>query len=160
MQSNGADFYPLSPMQEGILFHTLEHPGSGMYFDQVGFPLRGDLDVAALERAWQHVIERHAILRTHFVTKKVKAPIQVVRPGVKTPFTFIDWRHFTEEEQKVKLEEYLAADRDLGFDIQEAPLMRLTLIQLDDTSYYFNWSWHHILLDGWSSALVVSEVKA
>ena len=58
------DIYPLSPMQEGMLFHSLYSPGSDLYFEQFSCRLQGDLDIAAFKQSWQEVVNRHSILRT------------------------------------------------------------------------------------------------
>ena len=80
-------FYPLAPMQEGILFHTLYDPQSGVYFEQLTCLLEGDLDEAALRRAWEQVVARHTIFRTAFVWEGLKAPVQVVYRQVTPPWT-------------------------------------------------------------------------
>src|SRR5215211_5746287 len=64
---NIEDIYPLSPLQQGLLFHTLENPGSGAYVEQLSCALLGPLDLAAFGAAWQSVIDRHPVLRTAFV---------------------------------------------------------------------------------------------
>ena len=72
------DIYELSPMQQGMLFHTLYAPESGVYFEQRNCLLAGPLDVAAFKRAWQTVVERHAVLRTAFYWDEADKPLQVV----------------------------------------------------------------------------------
>jgi hypothetical protein len=70
--------YPLSPMQHGMLFHTLYEPESGMYFEQLSCTLDGNLNVLAFQQAWQQVVDRHPVLRTAFVWNKIEKPLQVV----------------------------------------------------------------------------------
>ncbi|MBN4003643.1 amino acid adenylation domain-containing protein [Nostoc sp. LPT] len=157
---NIEDFYPLSPMQQGILYHSLAAPKSGNYFEQFSWTLQGKLNITAFHRAWQHIIERHSILRTCFVWEGLKEPVQVVHRQVVLPWQEYNWQHLSSDEQQQKLELFLESDRSGGFEITQPPLMRLTLVQLSDTSYNFTWSHHHLLLDGWSVAIIFKEVFA
>ncbi|WP_423782433.1 amino acid adenylation domain-containing protein, partial [Fischerella thermalis] len=157
---NIADFYPLSPMQQGILFHCLADPKSGVYFDQFSCTIEGNLNIAAFHRAWQQVLNRHSILRTCFLWEGLKEPVQVVHRQVKLPFVHQDWRHLSSVAQQEQIEAFLPSDRCQGFNLTVAPLMRLLLIQLTDHSYHFIWSSHHLLLDGWSVPLIFQEVLA
>ncbi|TBR57014.1 non-ribosomal peptide synthetase, partial [Westiellopsis prolifica IICB1] len=155
---NIEDFYPLSPMQQGILFHSLADTKSSVYFEQLSWTLEGKLNTTAFRRAWQHIVERHAILRTCFIWEGLKEPVQIVHRQVSLPWQEYNWQHLSLEEQQQKLELFWESDRSAGFKLTHPPLMRLTLIQLSENSYNFTWSNHHLLLDGWSTALVFKEV--
>jgi len=157
---NLEDFYPLSPMQEGMLFHTISSPHSGMYVLQQTCTLVGKLDVRAFEHAWQQVLGRHPILRTRFLWEGLKRPVQVVERGPKLTADRLDWRGLAEPEQTARLGAYLEADRVRGFDLSIAPLMRLALIRIKEDTHYFIWSYHHLVLDGWSMSLVIKDVFA
>jgi len=157
---NIEDIYPLSPMQQGMLFHSLYAPETGVYFEQSSYTLRGDLNIPAFERAWQRVIDRHPVLRTAFVWEGLDEPLQVVHRRVELPLEKQDWRGLSEDEQETRLEAFLQADRERGFDLGKAPLIRLTLIRTADDVYHFVWSHHHLLLDGWSQPILVREVFA
>ena len=150
--------YPLSPMQQGMLFESLYAPHSGVNIEQIVGTLRHALDVSAFQQAWNKVITRHAILRTSFRWEGLKAPVQEVRREAAMPFEAGDWSRFSESERAVKLEEYLQADRRRGFDLAEAPLMRLALFACGENDFQFVWSFHHALLDGRSFAAVLGEV--
>ncbi len=150
--------YPLSPMQQGMLFHSLYAPESGVYFEQLSATLRGDLDLVAFERAWQRVIDRHPILRTAFAWKSLDRSLQVVHRRVSLQLEERDWRGASPAEQEARLEGFLQADRARGFDLSRAPLMRLALLRTADDVHAFVWSHHHILLDGWSLPLLLREV--
>ena len=157
---NIEDIYPLSPLQQGLLFHTLYDPESEAYFEQLSCTLRGALDADALRRAWQSVIDRHTILRTAFFWERRDKPLQVVRRKATLPWQQEDWRGLSTLEQQERFKSYLEADRSRGFELSKAPLMRVILIQLTEDTYYLVWSHHHILLDGWSVGLVMNEVFA
>jgi surfactin family lipopeptide synthetase C len=157
---NVEDFYPLSPMQEGMFFHSLYQSESGSYFRQPNCTVYGPIDIAQFERAWQHVVARHAILRTSFVWGELQKPVQVVQRRTELPLEQLDWREFTATEQEQRLRVYLQADIERGFDLSQAPLMRLAIIRLAEEQHHFIWSFHHLLLDGWSVSLVLKEVFA
>lgn len=150
--------YPLSPMQQGMLFHTLYEPEPGMYFEQLSCTLKGSLNVLAFQQAWQQVVDRHPALRTAVVWNNIEKPLQVVGRRVSLPWQQYDWRGLSPVEQQQKLEVFLQTDRQQGFQLSKAPLMRLTLIQIDESVYQFIYSFHHLLLDGWSLSLVIKEV--
>ncbi len=154
------DIYPLTPMQQGMLFHSLYAPESGVYVEQMDCPLHGRVDVLAFERAWGHVIERHPILRTAFLWEELDEPLQVVQQQVDLPFEQRDWRGVPLVEQAARLEQLRHQDQRRGFDLSEAPLMRLTLLQTADDAYHFVWTHHHLLIDGWSLPLLLQEVFA
>jgi amino acid adenylation domain-containing protein/non-ribosomal peptide synthase protein (TIGR01720 family) len=152
------DLYPLTPMQQGMLFNTLFEPELQRGIEQMRCRLEGVLDASKLKQAWEHVIERHSILRTAFAWQGLHQMLQIVRPKVALPWEQIDWRALPLEEQEERLQTLLEADQQRGFDPSVAPLMRCTLLQLADDVYHFIWSYHHLLLDGWSIPLLLDEV--
>jgi surfactin family lipopeptide synthetase C len=158
--NNIEDLYELSPMQQGMLFHTLYAPESEVYFEQLLCILQGKLNFPAFEQAWQQVVARHSILRSSFHWEEIEKPLQMASKQVDLPWEEIDWRHFTPDEQQQHLEDFLKCDRQKGFELDVAPLMRFTIIQLEEETYQFIWSHHHILFDGWSMQIILKEVFA
>ncbi|NJO81278.1 MAG: non-ribosomal peptide synthase/polyketide synthase [Blastochloris sp.] len=154
-----ADLYPLAPMQQGMLFHALYAPTDDIYLEQVHVHI-SDIDVKRFIQAWQIIVDRHAVLRTAFVWKGVSDPIQVVCRRVQIPVVELDWRDKREEETLTLLDEWLDEDRRQGFDLQQAPLMRLAFMRTDVDSYFFVWTHHHLLLDGWSLPILIREIFA
>ena len=152
------DVYPLTPLQEGVLFHTLYAPGSGMYMGQFGYVLEGPLDVAALERAWQGVVARHEAFRAGFAWEGLPRPVQVIRREAAPRFRVEDWRGLDEAERQARLERFLAEDLVEGFELGQAPLMRLALFRLGEQEHQLVWTQHHLILDGWSLSLVFRDV--
>jgi amino acid adenylation domain-containing protein/non-ribosomal peptide synthase protein (TIGR01720 family) len=153
------DVYPLSPAQEGILFHSIYAPDSGVYVLQIHCTLRG-VNVAALERAWQTVVDLHPVLRTAFVWENVERPLQVVGREVRAPWRKLDWREVPEAERGARFNAYLKEERDRGFELSKAPLMRLSLIRVGEDAYKFVWSHHHLLIDGWATFHVLRDFFA
>ena len=154
------NIYPLSPMQQGMLFHTLYAPQSGVYFEQMTCELEGDLDRDAFRAAWQRVMDRHGVLRTAFDWQNMDEPVQVVLRGLSLPLHEEDWRDVPGEEQGARLDAFLASDRERGFDLATPPLLRLALFRTADRRHRLVWSHHHLLLDGWSMPILFGEFFA
>jgi amino acid adenylation domain-containing protein len=156
---NLEDIYQLSPLQQGILFHSLYAPKSGLYIDQMQLVLQGEIDIPTFEQAWQHVVERHPVLRTSFVWQDMAKPVQVVyRQSTIPPVTRLDWRGLSPAAQEEQLAAYCEADRQQGFELSNPPLLRLALAHIADDTYHCVISYHHILMDGWSLPIVLKEV--
>lgn len=145
--------YSLSPLQQGLLFHSVAQPDSTEYFIQARMELKGKLDVQAFEAAWQDMLQRHSILRTAFVWDGLDSPLQLVQRDVELPLYIEDWQHRDETEIDAILEQ----DAAQGFDLEKAPLMRLRLFRLSQDRWHLLWSYHHLLLDGWSVGLLMSD---
>lgn len=156
---NVEDIYPLSPLQEGVLFHILLEPRSGAYVVHLKFTIEGNFNAAAFKRAWQKIIERHPVLRSSFVWEKVPKPRQIVRQLVTLAWDERDWREFTEEKQAELLREYVGKEHERGFDPMHAPLMRMGLMRLGEDRFQFIWNYSHLLLDGWSANVVLGELS-
>ncbi|MBR8841224.1 MAG: non-ribosomal peptide synthetase, partial [Stigonema ocellatum SAG 48.90 = DSM 106950] len=150
--------YPLSPMQQGMLFHSVYAPNSGVYFEQMTLSLKGNINVAAFESAWQKVVDRYSIFRTFFVWENRKNPLQVVLKQVDLPWNNLDWLSLSTTEQQQQLSQLLQTQREQGFRFNKPPLMRCTLIQLTKNTYKFILSNHHILMDGWCLPIIFKDV--
>jgi amino acid adenylation domain-containing protein/non-ribosomal peptide synthase protein (TIGR01720 family) len=147
------DVYELTPAQQGMLFHTIYEPASGAYVNQLTCRLEGVLEEAVFREAWRSAIARHAALRTSYHWQGIDKPVQVVLQSVELPWHFEDLRGLS-----ATLPDRLDRDRELRFELTRAPLMRLGLFRTDEREWHFHWTQHHLLLDGWSSALVLNEV--
>ncbi|HEU5374957.1 MAG TPA: condensation domain-containing protein, partial [Ktedonobacteraceae bacterium] len=152
------DIYPLSSMQQGMLFHSLYSQGSGVYVEVFLCTLHGHIPYALFERAWQQVVNRHQVLRTAFLWEDIDEPLQVVHAHVPVHLTLDDVRALDPEEQRTYIQSLVQDEHHQGFDLTEAPLLRLRLVQLTDTRHTLVWCFHHIILDGWSVPLLLKEV--
>ncbi|MCP4662043.1 MAG: non-ribosomal peptide synthetase, partial [bacterium] len=150
--------YALSPVQEGMLFHSLYAPASGVYVVQLSVRLRGELDVAIFAQAWQQVVDRHATFRTSCYWQGLEKPVQVVHRKRKVGIERGSWRGLSPAEERRRLSSFLVADRERGFELGEAPLMRLALFELGEGAFQFIWTLHHLCLDGWSQTLVLGDM--
>ncbi|MCA8114011.1 non-ribosomal peptide synthetase [Burkholderia cepacia] len=149
------DVYPLSPMQQGILFHALFAPGHASYVNQL-VATAAALDADRLVAAFEASIARHDILRTSVMPDEA-APLQCVHRHARMPVEQLDWRT-RGDTLDADFDAWLAADRARGFDWREPPLMRLTLIRVTDDAWRIVWTRHHVLLDGWSTARLLADV--
>ena len=153
-----ADIYPLSPLQEGLLFRRLLDSEPEAYTQQFAAHLVGPLDPLAFRRAWDATVERHDVLRTGFVWQRRDRPLQVVRDRAAIAWTVDDWRGIDSARQDARLQDHLDADRHRGFDVERPPLMRVGLIRLADDRWHVLWTSHHLVLDGWSMPIVIGDV--
>ncbi|MGH9337857.1 MAG: condensation domain-containing protein, partial [Vicinamibacteria bacterium] len=124
------------------------------------YGLKGPLDAEAFERAWKKVVERHPVLRTSFHWEGTEKPLQVVHREVALPFELHDFRELPPEERARRVEDHARRDGLRGFDLGEAPLLRVALFRLEDDRHDFLWSFHHIVLEGWSASILLKEVFA
>src|SRR6185369_2533336 len=154
------DLYPLTPLQQGMLFHCLYAPGEGLYVNQMVWELGGDLDLPAFAQAWQAVVDRLPALRTGFVWEGADRPLQRVHRKVEVPHEAHDWRGLSPEEVAARLEGFLTEDRRRGFELSRPPLMRLASMRTGEAEWIFVWSSHHLLYDGWCVPLIFRDVQS
>ena len=151
------DLYPLTPMQEGMLFHTLADPEAGHYVEQFVCRLRGELDPSALQESWNRLVARHPALRSTIHWIDFDRPYQVVHRRADHPVEYQDWRGLTPAEQDERLTAYLGSDRRRGFVPSQPPLSRLALLRLGENVHQLIWSIHHAVIDGWCLSVLLHE---
>ena len=155
VENNIKDIYKLTPMQEGMLFHALQQKTASLYTIQSVYKIQGRLNVNNIEKAIDYIVDRHDVLRTAFVHKKVKEPLQLVLAKRKIDFSYVD---LTKESLKQEKSDSLKRDtRETPFRLDKDPLVRLQLIQFDDDNYELVWSYYHIIMDGWCLNIIISE---
>jgi amino acid adenylation domain-containing protein/non-ribosomal peptide synthase protein (TIGR01720 family) len=152
------DVWPLTPLQSGMAFHSLVDGGAGAYVNQIQMRLSGVAAPWALGVAWQRVVDRTPALRTRVVWEGLDEPVQVVARSVVIPVSHVDWTGL--DAYATALAGLLERDRAAGFDLSAGPLMRVTLAALPGREVLLVWTFHHVLLDGWSAARVFDEVCA
>ncbi|MFI7119340.1 amino acid adenylation domain-containing protein [Amycolatopsis sp. NPDC049868] len=154
------DIWPLSPLQEGMLFErAVADDGVDVYQSQRILDLDGPLDADRLRAAWNQVVARHDSLRTGFHQLGSGEPVQVVAAEAEIPWRTVDLSHVGEADAAAEIERLLAEDQAERFDVTKAPLLRLMLIKLSPVRHRFVLTSHHVLLDGWSTPLVLGEVS-
>ncbi|MBA4136617.1 MAG: non-ribosomal peptide synthetase [Opitutus sp.] len=152
--------YPLTPLQQGMLYHTLAEPNSGVNVEQVICNLPEFIDGDALRGAWERLLARHAVLRTRFRWEGVDVPLQEVPATVNLAWTECDWTSLDAGEQAALFEKFLHVDRLRGFTLEQAPVLRVTLLRLGPESCRLLWTFHHAILDGRCYPALLQEVFA
>ncbi|MBA1231550.1 amino acid adenylation domain-containing protein [Pseudomonas viridiflava] len=150
--SNIQDIYPLAPMQQGMLFHSLFEQDAGHYINQLRVTV-GGLDVPRFRAAWQSAVDTHDVLRSGFFSHAEQS-LQVVQRQADMPFGVLDARG----KPNHWLDDWANDDRQQGFDLAHGPLLRVALLQTGDDTYQLIYTSHHILMDGWSSSRLLGEV--
>ncbi|MGE8064525.1 amino acid adenylation domain-containing protein [Pseudomonas sp. NPDC089569] len=154
------DLLPLSPMQEGMLLHTLLRPNSGIYLMQQRYRWDGELDRSAIEYAWAQQLARHPMLRTGFWWQDGKAALQCVYRDTDPAFAWYDWRGLDEASRQRQLDAVLDAECRQGFDMRRPPLTFLRVFQVADQEFLIVRSFHHILTDAWCFGLLMADLFA
>ncbi len=152
------DKFGLSPLQQGMLFHTLREKGIGMYISQAVSRYE-NLDCEAFHRAWQLMVDRHQVLRTSFNWEDPENPCQIVHRRVVVPFRKEDWRGQSPSEQNTRLRKLQQKEMEQGFDLSRPTQLRIAVIRITRNRWFCVQSHHHIILDGWSGALLANELK-
>ncbi len=148
--------YRLSPLQEGMFFlHTFD-PTRDVYVDQLKVDLK-NLNLDCFEKAWTKVLEQHSILRTAFFQEALAIPVQLVFQQAALPITVVEFPATNASDWELAWEAFLAKDLQAGFDFEQPPLMRMSLVKTLTGHHKMVWTFHHILLDGWSLPIVMKS---
>jgi len=147
--------YPLSPMQQGLLFHQVYDTQARSYYVKFYFHLSRELDPKCFHKAWSYLVQRHPILRTAFLQTEVP-PLQIVCREANLSWEELDWQQRSSEQRTQQWQQLLA--QQLVFDFKSPPLMRFHLINEGREGYRLLWNFHHILLDGWSWPILLKEL--
>ena len=151
------DIWPLTPLQAGMLFHSMLDAGSAPYLNQARMLLDGVTDPRALGQAWQQVTDRTPILRGAVIWQDVNEPVLVIHRQATIPITYHDWRSLPGPQRGTALQQILDT-QDTDVDLTHPPLLRLAIAQLPAGQALLIWTSHHIILDGWSLGQVIAEV--
>lgn len=144
-------------MQEGFVFHSIYEPASPAYVIQLTCSCTGDVDPALFRQTWMELSRRHAVLRTSFVHEGVENPVQVVLRERCPEFTYGDLTDQDPESAEAQILDHRRRDHERGFDLQHDVLMRIALFRLGNQDFRIVWSFHHILMDGWSYGILQHE---
>ncbi|MCF7971176.1 MAG: amino acid adenylation domain-containing protein [Methylococcaceae bacterium] len=150
--------YPASATQAGMLFHALGDTAQDVYFEQLCYQLAGEMDIGLFKHAWELSIQQQQILRTCFVWKGFAQPLQAVMAQLPISWLIEDFSDLSVADSELKQQQLIQQDRNQVFVLNQAPLMRFILIKLPQAQYRFIWTHSHLLLDGWSVALLLKEV--
>jgi amino acid adenylation domain-containing protein/non-ribosomal peptide synthase protein (TIGR01720 family) len=151
------DVFALTPMQEGMLLHTLLEPGTGLYYMQDRYRINSELDPQRFADAWHAVIARHEALRASFCWNVGEDMLQVIHKPGSTPIEYLDWSAVAQAEQEPRLQALLKSERETGFDLLNQAPFHLRLIRVGAARYWFMMSNHHILIDAWCRSLLMND---
>ncbi|MCK4258405.1 MAG: amino acid adenylation domain-containing protein [Halanaerobiales bacterium] len=150
--------FKATPMQNGMLYYTLLNEDSVNYHVQICFKLEGKINQDYLKQAWEEVIKRHECLRTDFKWKEFKTPIQIILEKKEADIYEEDISKLNDSEQKRYLQRFKKEDLQKKFDFDSNKLSRLSLVKLSSEKYFMCWTFHHLLLDGWSTHIIFDEL--
>ncbi|WP_213506768.1 non-ribosomal peptide synthetase [Paenibacillus faecis] len=150
--------FNLTPMQEGMLFHSYLNPESSAYFEQFSCTVSGQLDVGLLERSFNALIEKYDVLRLNFLHENMKNPKQIVFKKRVMSVFYENLSHLGEAEREQYIQRFIEADQKKGFDLAKDLLLRAAVLQTEDRRYKLIWSYHHIMMDGWCLKTIVQEL--
>jgi amino acid adenylation domain-containing protein/non-ribosomal peptide synthase protein (TIGR01720 family) len=149
------DIYQLSPMQEGMLFYSLLNKDSNAYINQISLDLTGEFNLENFKSAWKQIIQKHSILRTSFHLEGLNIPVQCVHKSAALPITVLDYT--TKDNVEAAVTAFANEDASTAFEMDKAPLFRITLIKQAEDSIKLIYSTHHIISDGWSTPVIFGE---
>ncbi|HEX5751790.1 MAG TPA: amino acid adenylation domain-containing protein, partial [Archangium sp.] len=158
LPADAEDAYPLAVLQAGMLFHSELNRELALYHDTVSLHLELPLDVPALQQELARMGRRHTVLRTTFDLSRYGEPLQVVHRELEIPLQVEDLRHLFPSDQDAFLDTWLEPERARPFDWERSPMLRCTVHRRSDTTLQFTLTSHHAILDGWSSAVLLSEL--
>ncbi|POF30627.1 non-ribosomal peptide synthetase [Roseibium marinum] len=154
------DIYPLSPMQEAMVVAGLRAPDSTAYTQQIRIALKGPLDRAAFDAAWQQLIDRHTILRTAFILRNTPRFLQIVLKQASAEVTAHDLSALDPRDREARTARLCLAERVRGFDLEAGPPSRIQLVRRSPQEHLMIWTHHHVLLDGWCLGLLAEEFSS
>ncbi|MBO0932989.1 non-ribosomal peptide synthetase [Fibrella aquatilis] len=150
--------YRLSPLQEGMLFHSLYDATSTDYIDQIRCTVEAFPDPERFRQSWEQLVREHTILRTAFPHSAFETPLQAVYSHADLPFRFIDLSALSATALTARVNELAEADLQAGFDLEKPPLLRVTVLKRTPTTCELIWTNHHLLIDGWSLPVMMKKL--
>ncbi|MED2926253.1 amino acid adenylation domain-containing protein, partial [Bacillus thuringiensis] len=150
--------HSLTPMQNGMLYHSLLDPYSQAYFEQITFSLEGKLDIQKLNTAFNMLIEKYEILRTAFFYEDISMFKQIVLRERKVTIHYEDISKFKGVHKEEYIEYLKRKDRNNRFDLTDDCLIRIFVIKTDGDKYKLLFSFHHIIMDGWCMSLLMNDI--
>ncbi|MBW4611882.1 MAG: TauD/TfdA family dioxygenase [Desmonostoc vinosum HA7617-LM4] len=151
------NYFPLAFAQQRLWFLDQLAPGNPTYNISGAVRLMGTLNVTALEESFNTLVQRHEVLRTTFTTKQ-EQPVQVIAPADKFTLPVLDLQGLSKAEQQQQIQKLAIREQQRSFDLTTGPLLRVSLLQLNQTEHVMLFSMHHIISDGWSMGILIREI--
>lgn len=153
-----SDAYPLTQLQQGMIYHRTLNPRSAIYHDISSVHVRAPLDVAAIEACLERILQRHPVLRTTFDLVSFSEPLQLVHDKSACSLGVDDLTHVSSDAQELALQRWMDEEKRRGFDSSRLPLVRFHIHIRSSSTFQFSLSFHHAILDGWSEATLLTEL--
>jgi surfactin family lipopeptide synthetase C len=151
------DVFELSPLQQGMLFHSVIDSDARLYLEQVCLTFTGVISIEVFRETWNKIVRRHQVLRVAFFWEKIDKPVQLVHGNAEMRVHHDDWSTLSPADQLARLQLYLQTDRVQGLNLSKPPLMHIALFKLAPATHQFVATFHHGILDGWSLNLLFKE---
>ncbi|PGV75242.1 non-ribosomal peptide synthetase [Bacillus cereus] len=148
------NIYNLTPMQKGMLFHSLIDDDNGSYFEQMAFDLKGELQVGAFRKSIEMLVKRHEILRTNVYPFRNNEYVQIVYKDKKV---HCDYKDIRNENQDAYIKSYMDFNKSNGFNLEEDTLLKIAIFKIDEQKHRVIFSFPHIIMDGWCMPLILKE---
>lgn len=152
------DAYPLTHLQAGMLFHADLHPETAIYHDVFSYLLQAPLDIEYLQGCLQHVVDRHPVLRTGFLTGITVESLQVIYHQASIELPVEDLSHLLPADRQAVVEAWINAEKQRPFIYTQPPLLRAQVHRCSAETFYLTLSFHHCILDGWSVVSLLAEL--
>ncbi|HKP86187.1 MAG TPA: condensation domain-containing protein, partial [Blastocatellia bacterium] len=147
----------LSFAQQRLWFFDRLQPGSPLYNVPSALLVKGDLNVTALRQSLNEIVKRHEALRTTFAANGGE-PVQTIAQDVYVPLPVVDLTSLREGERDSEAKRLTLEEGQQPFDISRGPLMRAKLLRTNDDTHVLLLTVHHIVFDGWSGRVFVTEL--
>jgi non-ribosomal peptide synthase protein (TIGR01720 family) len=145
------DILPLSPLQEGLLFHALYGTGEDVYIVQTNLEFEGEIFPERLKQSIEILLTRYPNLRVSIYREGLEHPVQVIPSAVDLPWREVDLSEMDKGPQEMHCAEIISAERNKGFTFSAGPLLRFVLVRLAPERHLLVFTNHHLILDGWST---------
>jgi len=157
------DAYPLTILQQAMIYHNQFYEEDKLYHDifsyRLQIPTSLIVDSQMIQEAYSHILQRHPVLRTTFSLSEYDQPLQLVhQSGDQQSLTIKSLRDLNDEQQQIQIKSLISHEKEIGFDISKLPLVRCFIHLLSDSEIQFSISFHHSVIDGWSDAILLSEL--
>lgn len=151
------DSLPLSSAQTWIWMSQQLKSGNPAYNRPSNIKLKGVIDVEVLEKSLNEIVRRHEVLRTSFRAKNER-PIQEIAPSLTLTLSIVDLSDLSSAEKKNKIQRLATEEVQRPFDLSCIPLVRATLLRLEEEEHILLLTLHHIIFDGWSMRVLLREL--
>ncbi len=151
------NIYPLLPAAERILFYSLFYKKANYYYEQLTLDIIGDFDIKIFNSSFQKIVDHYEVFRSIFLYRFLADPVQVIIKNLDVDVGYYDFCYLNETKDH-EVDNFIKSDLEKGFDPGKGQLFRISILKLDNKKYKFVFTFHHILMDGWSLGIILNEI--